>query len=129
MQTLVKKTIHIVIAFILITGTSGIVVNKHFSHGELFSTSVYGKAQSCCTDKEMCSCCSTETEVYQVKDNFTLSSVEIPDVACLESLPAYINQDGILKQQQITAASIPLIQVHSPPGLDEFLSIIQVFII
>lgn len=80
-----SKIIHLFVAFVLLVTTIGVVINKHYSGGELFSTALFVEAESCCAS----SCCHTfpmegcrEEFEYHILDlDFT-----IPDKAASFSL-------------------------------------------
>ena len=70
------KIIHLFIACILLISTIGVVINKHYSGGELFSTALFVEAESCCAS----SCCHSlpmegcreELEYYKLDVDFTV---------------------------------------------------------
>jgi hypothetical protein len=72
---MIQKTGNIILALLVLCTTTGLVVNKHFSEGELYSVALYGEADSCCgsEDHHMDSC-HNESAVYKVKDYFRTSS-------------------------------------------------------
>jgi hypothetical protein len=59
--------------------TTGIVVNQHYSGGDLYSVSAYTDPVSCCDseEEEDTNTCHEESKVYKVKDYFRASSVTI----------------------------------------------------
>jgi hypothetical protein len=72
---MLQKTGNIILALLILCTTTGIVVNKHFSDGELYSVSLYGEAESCCGgDFDSMNTCHDESAVYQVKDYFRTST-------------------------------------------------------
>lgn len=79
------KIIHLFIACVLLVSTIGVVINKHYSGDELFSTALFVEAESCCES----SCCHSkpmkgcheEVEYHKLEVDFT-----IPDNSTSESL-------------------------------------------
>lgn len=53
-----RKIIHFFVASVLLVSTIGVVVNKHYSNGELFSTALYVAAESCCSHQ----CCHNHSD-------------------------------------------------------------------
>lgn len=70
------KIIHLIVAFVLLVSTIGVVINKHYSGGELFSTALFVDAESCCSS----SCCHSmpmegcheELEYHKLEVDFTI---------------------------------------------------------
>lgn len=89
---MIKQLLHIFLSGFLLLGTAGLVVSKHYSNGELYSSSLFGEAEPCCADDEMCSCCSTETEFFQVEDDFISTSFQLPVMVCLQSFISPMNE-------------------------------------
>ena len=85
------KIIHPFVAFVLLVSTIGVVINKHYSDGELFSTALFVEAKSCCES----SCCHSspmegcrdEFEYHKLDvdftkpDNFSISYSIITDIS------------------------------------------------
>ncbi|SRR6056297_3625594 len=73
---MIRKTGNIILALLVLCTTTGIVVNQHYSGGELFSASAYTDPVSCCDseEEENTSTCHEESKVYKVKDVFRASS-------------------------------------------------------
>lgn len=73
----IKKVANIIVIFVLMIPTSGIIVNKHYSNGNLYSASLFFKAKSCCEDDVCChgsnNGCSEETEAYRLVVDFDCS--------------------------------------------------------
>ena len=71
-----RKIIHLFVAFVLLVSTIGVVINKHYSGGELFSTALFVEAESCCSS----SCCHSmpmegcheELEYHKLDVDFTI---------------------------------------------------------
>jgi|GEM_PF-1555765 len=73
---MIRKTGNIILALLVLCTTTGIVVNQHFSGGELYSASAYTDPVSCCDseEEENVNTCHEESKVYKVKDYFRASS-------------------------------------------------------
>lgn len=73
---LIKKTLNIIISLLLLVSTSGIIINKHYSGDELFSTALFVEAESCC-ETSCChhqdkNSCSEESDFYKLSTDFTV---------------------------------------------------------
>jgi len=126
---LIKQLLHIFLSGFLLLGTAGLVVSKHYSNGELYSSSLFGEAEPCCADDEMCSCCSTETEFFQVEDDFISTSFQLPVMVCLQSFISPMNEISESQKTSFTFTSPYSYLSHAPPEDSELLSFIQVFLI
>lgn len=64
------KILHLFVASILLFSTIGVVINKHYSGGELFSTALFVEAESCCASscchEKPVSGCSEEADYYRL---------------------------------------------------------------
>ncbi len=87
-----KKALHIILVLVLNLALAGVVVHKHYSHGQLFDVAMYHHADSCC--EVPCSCCDDEAQVYQLMPDFLKSHTDIPDVLTLDLwIPAFLLVD------------------------------------
>jgi hypothetical protein len=73
---MIRKTGNIILALLVLCTTTGIVVNQHYSGGDLYSVSAYTDPVSCCDSEEEknANTCHEESKVYKVKDYFRASS-------------------------------------------------------
>jgi len=88
---LIKKILNITISMLLLVSTSGVIINKHYSGDQLFSTSFFTDAESCCETScchhEHQNNCREESILYKLIVDYTL-----PDIADLDlqfSLDSY----------------------------------------
>ncbi len=91
---MIKKAGNILLALLVLCTTTGLVVSKHYSDGELYSVAIYNDAESCCDseDSSMDSCHDVSA-VYKVKDYFrTSASVTIQVQFNTIFHTAYINE-------------------------------------
>jgi hypothetical protein len=73
-KNMIKTAGNIILALLVLCTTTGLVVNKHYSEGELYSMAFYGEAESCCGNEDHhMNSCHDETRVYKVKDYFRAS--------------------------------------------------------
>ena len=79
-----RKISHITFSFLLLVSTIGLVVSKHYCGDEIVSVSVFQEEEPCC---DMGDCCSTESQTFQVKDDFSTPAITVlPLLAEIEIL-------------------------------------------
>lgn len=71
----IKKLSHLFMVLLLLISTAGVSINKHYSGGELFSTSIFVEAKSCC--ETPCGCCKNTSELLQVKADYIASTFDL----------------------------------------------------
>ena len=75
-----KKVSHILVSLLLLVSTTGVIINKHYSGGELFSASFFVDAKSCCETScchhEHQSNCHEESDFYKLSTEFTKPSAD-----------------------------------------------------
>ena len=73
---MIQKAGNILLALLVLCTTTGMVINQHYSNGELYSASIYSNPDSCCdSETENMNTCHEETVVFKVKDYFRASQV------------------------------------------------------
>lgn len=124
-----RRIFHILIAFVFLALSVGIVVNKHFSAGELFSVALFGEPESCC---EMpCDCCDNESELYQLTGDY-IFSYNIFEVADIESFNLAVReeQNTFLATNSEAYRAIEFRNdIHPPRKVNYFLSKIQSYLL
>ena len=66
---MMRYIINIILSFVLLSATSGIVINKHYSNGELYSSSLYSNPESWCNNADDHSnSCHEESEMYKISN-------------------------------------------------------------
>ncbi|RLD40660.1 MAG: hypothetical protein DRI89_11500, partial [Bacteroidetes bacterium] len=81
-----QKVINILVSIVFLISFIGVNIHKHYSHGKLYSTAIFQKAESCCVNMEHCemankhkSCenqqeddcsCEDKTETIKISDVF-----------------------------------------------------------
>jgi hypothetical protein len=107
---------NILLIVILLFATTGMVVQKHYMHGELYSASLFSRADSCCTDEKDCSeDCHDESEVLKLENTFRGSGQ--PQVKA-NLQPAGIIQPESSRSQAISPAGHVSSKLKLPgPGI------------
>ncbi len=96
-----KRIIHFGLSLLLVVSTMGVTINRHYSGGELFSTSLFAEPESCCAAK--CDCCHEESQVIKVEDDFIGSAFDLIKVFFFELVKSTLNVEfSTLDEQQIS---------------------------
>ena len=80
-----KKIIHIILAFFILVSTTGLTINLHYCHDQLYDLALYTPAQSCCGPSVESQChssegfsdmnhCKDEALAFEATDDYTISS-------------------------------------------------------
>ena len=114
-----KKSVHILLAFLLLISTSGVSISKHYCGGELKQITLSDTASSCNEHSSMpMDCCEDETQSFQVDEDFQvtpiLSNISSPNVflVAITFIPNSLYQTPILKRDFNTNNVPPLIPDH-----------------
>ncbi len=70
-----RKFLHITISALLLSVTTGYSISKHYCGNNLVSVSVSHEAESCCDMEGETGCCRNETKVFQLDEDFVISSI------------------------------------------------------
>jgi hypothetical protein len=65
---IVRKSLHIILALLILVITTGFTVSIHYCHGEFVSLAVDHDAKHCCHDSK--SCCSDATVYIKMEGDF-----------------------------------------------------------
>ena len=125
-----KKAFYIIIMVIFLIPTVGITINKHYSGGELFSTSLFSAAESCC--EEPCECCDDKTEVFRLTAQYLFSTIlselkiQVPDSAPADYIEESFNHS---KERKYHTSGISFSQSVLDYKTSDFLSKLQTFLL
>jgi len=64
---------NILLIAVVLCATTGLAVQKHFMHGEIYSTALFSSPESCCVDDLVCECCDEESGILKIEDTFRTS--------------------------------------------------------
>lgn len=124
---MIRKIIHIAVALLLLITTMGFTVSGHYCGDSLVKLTVNAEAESCC-DMEN-GCCHTETEHFQLENDFVSSMVvydlhgsnpEMVYPLALSSLPTDPGKTISLKNNYS--------EHPPPPELQTLLSLLQSYL-
>ncbi len=124
---MLKRISHITLSLLLLVSTMGMTVSKHFCGGSLVSVSVLGDDDSCC---DMGNCCHNETQVYQVKEDFSIPPVStIPVLAELDILGHDLFAQRLLNAPEAEVAGSNFIDPPPLLPIQKTLSLKQVYLL
>ena len=86
-----KKLVNIFITVVFLVSFIGIRINKHYSHGKLYSVALFEKAAVCEEMKNVSSpqsgdpspvhnCCENHTQTLKITDAFVTERFSVPEV-------------------------------------------------
>lgn len=125
---MIKKAGHIILSMMLLISTAGLAISKHYCGGELISTSLYAEADACCDSDD---CCKNETEVFQLDEDFSVSTaLEIPESIQIDLLAVSLvvfnltlEENSIIEDYALTDSPPP------PPNIQTSLAIRQTYLL
>ncbi|MCF8222661.1 MAG: hypothetical protein K9J25_05895 [Bacteroidales bacterium] len=120
---MLKKAAHIIITLTLLFATTGVTVSKHYCGNNLRGIAVMKAAASCCDSD---SCCHTESDFYQVDDDFILEYNDFQPVIQAALSVIYVSYTEPL-QYDLNAFSNFYLKIP-PPGKPP-LAMIQSFLL
>ncbi len=82
---MIKKIVHIILAFFILVSTTGLTINLHYCHDQLYDLAVFAPAHSCCEPGVEVQChsteglsdmnhCNDESLALESTDDYTISS-------------------------------------------------------
>ena len=108
---MLKKASHIILSMLLLLSTAGLAISKHYCGGELISTSLFVEADSCCESDD---CCKNETEVFQLDEDFSVSTaIELPETVQIDLLAVSLMVLNLIVEENSLADEF--INPDSPP--------------
>lgn len=114
------KIIHLLVACILLVSTIGVVINKHYSGGELFSTALFVEAQSCCVTacchQEPMSDCAEESDYFRLVADYIIPVNSETDFDDIPNYITYSYSGGHLYSIYIDENLTPLV-IKPPPKI------------
>jgi hypothetical protein len=122
-----QKARNIAVSLIFLISTSGITLHKHYSDGELFDFSIFGKAKSCCETN--CGCCKDETVTFQLHIDVLGSAFQQVETPHFNHILQVIKVDHLI--QSLYSASLPehFYFDSSPPTISHNQALLQNFLL
>ena len=124
---MLRKFSHIILSFLLLVSTIGMVVSKHYCDDSFVSTAVFHQAESCCGDSD---CCHNENSFYQVKDDFSAPALVAPPVlAEIDILGHDLFAEIFTRIPGIKILTLKNSDSPPPPKIQTFLSLEQQYLL
>ena len=122
-----RKARNIAVSLVFLVSTTGITLHKHYSDGELFDFSIFGKAKSCC--ETHCGCCKDETVTFQLHTDIMGSAFQHVDAPHFDHILQVIQIDHLV--QPLFSANLPehSFSDSSPPTVKPELALLQNFLL
>ena len=68
-----RKLVNISLVLILLTGTIGLSISKHYCGGMLMAVAINSPADGCGDSEMPMACCTDDTHLYAIDDDFQLN--------------------------------------------------------
>ena len=108
---MLKKIFYIIIATLVLIGTSGVVLTEHFCHNQRVEISINKTVNNCCG--KACKHCHNISHYLKIADNFTLSQFHLSKINFTQNI-AFVFIDNSLLHQPILSEEI-ISNTSSPP--------------
>lgn len=120
---MLKKAAHIIITLTLLFATTGVMVSKHYCGNKLRDIAVMKEAATCCDSD---TCCHTESEFFQLDDDFILENTEFQPLIQKEISAVSV---FYTEQSQSDLVVYSSYYLKIPPPEEPSLSVIQSFLL
>ena len=129
LSSMLKKTGYIILSVFLVTVISGITVNMHYCGNHLYSFSINGKADSCCTN-DQCGGCKDKSIELEIHDDFlpVLNNGLISELFPLQKVALLSSDINLLPGQETSSCDIYASDI-SPPVIQTRLSFLQTYLL
>lgn len=124
---MLKKFSHIILSMLLLLSTIGVAISKHYCSGNLVSVALFSAAQTCCDDDN---CCQSESQFYQLHDDFSIAPYsQTPQAAQFELFAfAVLSLNNLVFESQ-DAAPFYEADLPRPPKIQTVLSKKQTYLL
>ena len=124
-----KRLIHITLALLLLSTTTGFTLSTHYCGTDVVSVSINAEAESCCGGMGSSDCCHNETEYFQLKVDFATSGIDFQS----QETELDILFPAVFVFLQITYTTDQDIKIRypespPPPEINTVLSLIQTYL-
>jgi len=123
---MLKKITHIIFAFLIFLGSTGMTISKHYCGTSLKDISININADNCC-DIPM-DCCHNETLTIKIEDDFAIAT----NVFDFKSLTFILGFSTDLFQEEVfikESFKLVLWVTPPPPKIQTILSSLQSFLL
>jgi hypothetical protein len=124
---MIRRLGNIILSVIFLSATAGLVVNKHYSNGQLYSASIYSTAESCCSEGQHEDSCHNESEILKISSSLHHSGYETLKLCCVAKT-IKTEDEGILSPN-FTSITKDLNRPELPRYTIPLQKLLQVFLI
>jgi hypothetical protein len=104
---------HIFISVLMMFSITGYTVSRHYCGTKLISVAINQQTSACCTMED--NCCQSETDYFQLEDNFLISSFQLTrEISELKNLFPVIF--SLISLEYYNKPEFLIIASESPPG-------------
>ena len=112
---------------LLLLSTTGLAISKHYCGGELISTSLFVEADSCCDSDD---CCKNETEVFQLDEDFSVSTaLELPESVQIDLLAVSLVVFNLSIEENLIVDEFLITDSPPPPKIQTSLAKRQTYLL
>ena len=122
-----RKARNIAVSLVFLVSTTGITLHKHYSGGELFDFSVFGKAKSCCETN--CGCCKDEIVTFKLHTDVLGSTFQNVETPHFNQVLQVIQIDHLVQPVFCTNLPERCYFDSSPPTVTHKLALLQNFLL
>lgn len=121
---MLKRSVHIILALLLLISTTGFYVSRHYCGETLKSVTVNILPESCCGAE---GCCHNETVTYKIDSDYSFIDFIFEPKQIASTIPFTLT----LQTVDPVSLKLPLVysDIPSPPRLKSYLAIIQAFLL
>ncbi len=125
---MLRKIGHITTMCLLLISTTGFAVSEHFCGADLVSIELATEAEDCCNDGM---CCHSETDFYQLEEDFIISSslINLDFDAVFEFPLMFVNLQFNQASKEADRVLYADFESPPPPERNRILSSIQVYLL
>ena len=122
---MLRKSLNILTALMILVSTTGIVVHKHFCMGNLVESSFIHQPESCCGENS--GCCANESHVYQLDQDYVFFKQIVDFVQYVFDAPEVWSEIFLIHKADPKAKNP--VKILRPPDISTLLSILQIRIL
>lgn len=119
-----QRILNIMVSFLLLVATAGIIVNVHYSAEKIYSIGIFREAESCCPTE--CNCCTDKVEIIQLKEDYLTTNFSFDYIPDFNEF--YFAELTIIEAAPVFSKIIES-KVHPPGRTIDRCSDLQVFLL
>ena len=121
-----NKVINIITVCMLLVSTTGFSISRHYCGEALIDVAVNKQAEACCSNPD---CCDTETDYYQLDDDFLGSVTASVKPEQVISVDLFASVFSFQIEKNLIDQLISFTDGASPPVRQRIQAISQVFLL